>query len=257
MSRGSVSQGSVSRRPRVLLFDLFGTVVHFAPAVPTVEVAGSRWRSTMGWLREITACELPEVAFEDLLAALMRVTEDIVRRRPPEYREVPSRERFRLALELLGVDAARTPSLAERLSLAHMAHLAAQTRLPAEHREMLEWLKRRWRLGLVSNFDHAPTARRILAEHGVASFFDPILISAEFGRRKPHPAIFVAALAASRARAAEAFYIGDSIEDDVCGARNAGIPMIWVNVKDEALPDGVAPPEHVIRELRELRALLE
>jgi hypothetical protein len=37
--------------PRVLLLDLFGTVVHFAPQVPTVEVAGTPWRTTMGWLQ--------------------------------------------------------------------------------------------------------------------------------------------------------------------------------------------------------------
>ena len=39
-------------RGRALLFDLFGTVVLFAPRVPKVEVAGTAWRSTMGWLRE-------------------------------------------------------------------------------------------------------------------------------------------------------------------------------------------------------------
>ena len=89
--------------PRALLFDLFGTVVQFKPEVPTVEVAGTAWHSTMGWLRETAEHELPHVPFDDLLAALMQVTEDIVRERPPDYIEVPSRERFCRALMRVGI----------------------------------------------------------------------------------------------------------------------------------------------------------
>src|SRR5262245_47769774 len=95
---------------RAVLFDLFGTVVHFAPQVPVIEVAGTAWRSTMGWLREAAASELPQVPFDDLLPALLQVTEEIVRQRPPEYFEVPSRERFRRALLRLGIDGSDAPS---------------------------------------------------------------------------------------------------------------------------------------------------
>src|SRR5439155_9235244 len=114
----------------------------------------------------------------------------------------------------LGVEAMRAPAVAERLSLAHMAHLAAQTRLPAGHDAVLNDLGGRYRLGLVSNFDHAPTARRILADHGIARCFDPIVISDEVGRRKPHPAIFAVALRAIDVRADEALFVGDSVTDD-------------------------------------------
>lgn len=242
---------------RALLFDLFGTVVFFAPQVPTVEVAGTRWRSTMSWLRDAAARELPDVSFDDLLAALMQVTEEIVRQRPPEYREVPSRERFRRALARLDVDAARAASAAERLSLAHMAHLASLTVLPSGHGTLLEELATRYRLALVSNFDHAPTARRILTDHGIASCFATIVISDELGRRKPHAAIFEAALQRLGVRADEALFIGDSVGDDIVGAHNVGLPVVWFNVKGEPLPAGIAPPEHVIAQLNALPALLE
>ena len=242
--------------PRVLLFDLFGTVVHFASRVPRVEIAGTPWRSTMHWLRDAAAHALPDVAFDDLLACLMAVTEEIVRARPPEYREVPSRERFRRALARLGVAERDAAAIAEQLSVAHMAHLAAQTVLPPGHIDVLQVLAERYRLALISNFDHAPTARRILAEHGVAAFFDPIVISDEFGRRKPHPAIFAAALAVAGARPDEAWFIGDSAGDDVVGAHNAGVPVVWVNGARDPLPRDVPLPEHVIAHLGELPALL-
>jgi HAD superfamily hydrolase (TIGR01549 family) len=244
-------------RPRVLLFDLFGTVVHFAPQVPTVEVAGTRWRSTMGWLRDTAARELPDVPFDDLLATMLAVTEDIVRQRPPEYREVPSRERFRRVLLRLGMEGDRAPAVAERLSLTHMAHLSAQTLLPAGHDVLLDGLGDRYRLGMVSNFDHAPTARQILADHGLVRRFDPIVISDEVGRRKPHPAIFEIALRAAGVRADEALFVGDSLPDDVAGAHGAGLRVVWINGKNEPLPAGGPAPDYVIVALAELTRLLE
>lgn len=244
-------------QPRALLFDLFGTLVHFAPHVPTVQVAGSAWRTTMGWLRETAERELPEVPFDDLLPMLMRVTEEIVRQRPPDYREVPSRERFRRAVERLGVDSTRAPHVAERLSLAHMAHLASVTELPAGHMDLLRTLRQRYPMAVVSNFDHGPTARRVLAEHGIAEFFSTTVISAEFGQRKPHPAIFQAALDGVDVDAADALFVGDSVDDDIAGAHNAGVPVVWLNVKGQPLPAGSPEPARVIARLADLPALLD
>ena len=243
--------------PRVLLLDLFGTVVHFAPQVPTVEVAGTPWRTTMGWLQATAADALPEVAFSDLLGALMHVTQEITHARAPDYHEIPSRERFRRALLHLDVDAATAPAIAERLSLAHMQHLAAMTVLPDGHLDTMRQLAAQRPLALVSNFDHGPTARRVLATHGVTDFFSAIVISQEFGRRKPHPTIFAAALEAVGATPSEAWYVGDSVGDDVVGAHNAGLPVVWINAEERPLPAGVAAPSHVIRGLPDLPALLD
>ena len=112
-------------------------------------------------------------------------------------------------------------------------------------------------VALVSNFDHGPTARRVLAAHGVGDFFSAIVISEEFGRRKPHPTIFAAALDALGADPTEAWYVGDSVGDDIVGAHNAGLPVVWINAEERPLPAGVAPPTHVIRRLPDLAALLD
>ena len=243
--------------PRALLFDLFGTVVQFKPQVPTVEVAGTAWRSTMGWLRETAEHELPHVPFDDLLAALMQVTADIVRERPPDYIEVPSRERFCRALMRVGIAGEDASAVAERLSLAHMAHLASMTVLPAGHVPLLNDVARRYQLALVSNFDHGPTARRVLNDHGIARFFPTTVISAEFGRRKPHPAIFEAALLGVRVSASDALFIGDSTGDDVMGAHHAGVPVVWLNVKNAPLPAHTPAPHHMIAQLTDLPAVLD
>ena len=239
---------------RAVLFDLFGTVVHFAPRPPGDP--GGR-RAPMGWLREAAERELPDVRFEDLLPALMQVSDELVRQRPPEYLEVPSRERFRRALVLVGLDDCRAPAVAEQLSLVHMAYLASTTRLPAGHRTVLQTLAARYRLGLISNFDHEPTARRVLAAHGIEGCFEVMVISDGFGRRKPHPSIFHAALRDLGVSAGDAVYVGDSVTDDVIGAANAQLAVVWINPKGEPLPPGTPQPYAVISGLGELPALLD
>ncbi len=241
---------------RAILFDLFGTVVQFAPKVPAEQGATPHWRAAMQWLEETASRELPEIAFNDLLATLLQVSEEIVRQRPPEYREVPSRERFRRALMRLDVDMARAPAIAECLSLAHMSYLASATAVPSDHTALLQQLSAGYRLGLISNFDHGATAKKILADHNLAGFFDVILISDDFGRRKPHRAIFDAALDALGVAPADALFVGDSIEDDIVGAHGLGLPVVWLNAKGKPLPAGVAAPKHVIGKLGELAAVL-
>lgn len=249
-------QATTPWRGRAILFDLFGTVVRFVARVPAVQTASSQWHAAMQWLQEAAARELPRIAFEDLLTALMRVTEEIVRQRPPEYREVPSGDRFYRALRQLGVEAERAPEIAARLSLAHMSNLASMTAVHPGHVRLLAQLAPHYRLGLVSNFDHGPTARRILSDHGLAQFFNVILISDDFGQRKPHPAIFEAALRALGVTAAEALFIGDSLSDDVGGAHNARLPVAWLNAKRDAIPPDVPAPDYVIAELTDLPLLL-
>ena len=133
-----------------------------------------------------------------------------------------------------------------------MSYLASTTMLPPAHLDVLEQLASRFRLGLVSNFDHGPTARRILADHGITGFFAAIVISDDFGRRKPHPAIFAAALRELGVALEDALFIGDSISDDVVGAQNARLKVVWLNPKRRPLPPDVKPPEYEITELREL-----
>ncbi|HVN88163.1 MAG TPA: HAD family hydrolase [Candidatus Binatia bacterium] len=240
---------------RALLFDLYDTVVTFHPRVPATQIAGTRWRTTMGWMTEAVTRELPGVAFDDFLRAITDTTAEIVRNRPPEYFEVPSPERFRRALLRLGI-AEEADAKASRLSRAHMEHLAAATELPAPHLALIRALSERFPLGLVSNFDHGPTARVVIDRHGLTTLFRSIVISDGFGRRKPHPTIFRFALNELGVDADDAVFIGDSAVDDVAGAHASGIDAVWINARGAALPEGVPPPRYVVTALGELPDVL-
>jgi putative hydrolase of the HAD superfamily len=81
------------------------------------------------------------------------------------------------------------------------------------------------RIGLVSN------GQRDLEEFAVhhALEVDAVVGSKAHGRTKPHPSIFVAALAALGASADETAMVGDSYEDDIEGARSLGMRAILLD----------------------------
>lgn len=252
-----VEEESVKKYGAVL-FDLFGTVALFdREQLPLFAWNGQTSRSTMAGLRLLIAREMPQIDFGQFLAALTEVNRELAEERAREMREFSSVDRFLLALTRVGLeDGAVARRFAEALSQKHMALLAAATTIPRAHVELLAHLYRTCRTAVVSNFDHAPTARSILRTGGVVGHFHQITISDEHGWRKPHPRIFTDTLAALGVLPHEALFVGDSPQDDVVGAKRVGMDVAWVNASGEALPPQVPTPEYVVRAIPELRALL-
>ena len=83
-------------------------------------------------------------------------------------------------------------------------------------------------LGLVSNAGDSADVHNLLEKAGLCPYFPEIIISADFGYRKPHPRIFEIALQACGSSADRAVMVGDTLGADVLGARNAGLASIWI-----------------------------
>src|ERR687886_1137207 len=99
------------------------------------------------------------------------------------------------------------------------------------------------KLGLVSN-----TGRNLDAfvrHHGLD--VDAAVSSGAHGKTKPHPTIFQAALERLAVPAAEAAMVGDSVEDDVEGAKAVGMRAVLLD-RENRYPD-------VDEKLTDLRAL--
>ncbi len=79
---------------------------------------------------------------------------------------------------------------------------------------------------VVSNFD--ARVRGLLAAVGLAPLIDRVTISSEAGAAKPDPAIFARVLAETGLAPHEIVHVGDTIEEDLRGARAAGIPVLLV-----------------------------
>lgn len=83
------------------------------------------------------------------------------------------------------------------------------------------------RLIAVSNWDCS--LPRVLERCDLEGLLDGTVTSAEAGARKPDPAIFAPALALAGCEPDEAVHVGDTAEEDVTGARAAGIRPLLID----------------------------
>jgi HAD superfamily hydrolase (TIGR01549 family) len=238
-------------RYRAVLFDLCDTLVHFdAERLPLIEVEGQPTRSTAQAIHRVLTA-VPPVPFDAFHTCLVAVTAEIATTREVDYREVTSRERFQRVLTRLGAEASH--EAADRLVAAHMTRLADALVLPPHHLEVVASLGRTHRLGIVTNFDHAPTVRDVLARDGLSGHFEVVVISGEVGWRKPHRMLFDAALERLGVRADEALFVGDNFELDVVGATQAGLAAAGYR-RGRAADRETSHP--VIADLADLRRLV-
>jgi putative hydrolase of the HAD superfamily len=92
---------------------------------------------------------------------------------------------------------------------------------------LAELRRRGFGLGVISNWDSS--ARSLLADHGLAEFFDPIVISSEVGSEKPAPEIFRIALERVGLPGEQCLYVGDNYYDDAVGCRKVGMRSLIIN----------------------------
>lgn len=111
-------------------------------------------------------------------------------------------------------------------------------------------------VGMVSNVDD-DQLDHLIELTGLRPHFDSILSSEAAGSCKPHPAIFAEALRRAGCTPAEALFVGDTLAQDVAGARRAGMrsALIWHRT-DRPVPSGEIIPDHVIRSIPELLDLV-
>lgn len=81
---------------------------------------------------------------------------------------------------------------------------------------------RGYRLGIISNTTSSTEVPGMLREYQLDSLFSTVLLSTCYGRRKPHPSIFLEAAAKLGTAPERCAYIGDQLSRDLVGARQAG-----------------------------------
>lgn len=106
------------------------------------------------------------------------------------------------------------------------------------------------KLGIVSN--NYASIRTTLAELGLSSYFDCIVISEEVGIQKPDPAIIQFACSQCGVKPKDTLYVGDHPFDITC-AHDAGAAAAWLPPNRwYHLPDGSSKPEFVLTALTDL-----
>jgi HAD superfamily hydrolase (TIGR01549 family) len=220
-------------QPRAILFDLFGTLLYFdIRRLPAPGPDGGLATVTVANLDEILSRLEPAIDRDDFSRVLAATSRDLTREKSATHREISSPERFRRAIVAAGLGGDIDRAAAE-MSAAHMAALAAAVDYRRDRTRLLRRLQGRFRLGLVSNFDHGPTARRILERARIADLFESVVISDDVGMRKPSPDIFRHALVGLGESAAHCLFVGDDYRADVGGATEAGLRAVWIDRGDQ------------------------
>ncbi|WP_116127399.1 YjjG family noncanonical pyrimidine nucleotidase [Lewinella sp. IMCC34183] len=143
----------------------------------------------------------------------------------------------------------------EELSLSYRTYLAASNHLLAGARDLLDTVRSRYRLGLITN-GLREVQRPRLANTGIAPYFEFIAISDEVGAAKPDPAFFEhAAREMGHPDPASVLVVGDNPNADIGGALAFGYDACWLRH-----PGAAAHPKlgatFTIRDIRELTEVL-
>lgn len=115
--------------------------------------------------------------------------------------------------------------------------------LEAEAVPLVQELKlREFQIGVISNAADEENTQALIDKGGIRPYLGLVLSSAAFGKRKPDPGIFRAALDHFGIPAGRTVMAGDTYAADIVGGKGAGLRTIWLPRNSQAAV-GLAHPE--------------
>lgn len=213
-------------RLRAISFDADSTLVDFATV-----------------MRHALGCALDELVRVHPAARVLLSIDGMIATRNQVAREMKGRvhnlEEIRLlsfqrTLKEIGVD---DNNLAHHINAVYLKHRFEDITLYPDVIPALDALGFHYRLGLLSNGNSYPD------RCGLGNRFQFVVLAQDHGVEKPDPRIFAIALEHAGCAPNEMLHIGDSLDDDVRGARRVGVAAIWLNRKNvpndtDIRPDG-------------------
>ena len=123
------------------------------------------------------------------------------------------------------VDKERLSEMAEELMFLVETRFYFRAMRPEMPKVLWEISQMGLKIGVISNVNSRGQVSANLKEYGIIDFFDPIVLSSEYGYRKPHPSIFHHAARLIGTPTSRCAYVGDRIVRDIEGARRAGFGL--------------------------------
>jgi len=95
-----------------------------------------------------------------------------------------------------------------------------------------------YKIGLICNTGRTPgfVLRKLLKSYRLLKYFDVTLFSDETIIRKPDTKIFHQALEALNCPPSRALHVGDDLKNDIKGARNSGMNVLWIEQPGKKAP---------------------
>jgi len=96
----------------------------------------------------------------------------------------------------------------------------------ADMEKVLDYLAPKYKLGIITN-GVSKTQNGKIDRVGIRDRFRSVIVSGEAGVHKPDGRIFRMSCSALGVKAGEAIYVGDHYENDISGAKRAGLYTVW------------------------------
>ncbi len=230
-------------RVKAVLFDFGDTLVSFE---------GFDYEACLTALHQTLVENRIVTPYEKFKKTYFKVRDQLYREGDSSFKEVNFCARASRVLNELGFDLNPTdPEIISSVE-AFMRPLVKSLRLEEHVSMVLQELKKKYKLGLVSNFAYPPAIRQTLRKFGLSKFFDAVVISGDIGWRKPSPKIFEEALTALHVSASEAVFVGDAPFHDIAGARRVGMKTVLLRRLGEKETVDTGNPDKIISDLEEL-----
>ena len=134
-------------------------------------------------------------------------------------------KRFDMTLRDYGVN---EPLVSKKMGDEYIRITPLKTALVPNAREILEYLKPRYKLHIITNgFDEVQFPK--LEKCHIANYFDKVVTSETSGYHKPCPEAFGYALSSANARKEESIMVGDDLDIDIAGSKKFGMDQIFFN----------------------------
>jgi len=167
----------------------------------------------------------------------------------PYYRA----EAWTRGLRALGVN---DELLGKRLGEQFPAERRARAYVYEETFEVLDHLKGRYQLLLLTNGSPDLQQEKLDGVSRLVPYFDHIMISGNYGYGKPDRRLFQEATKLLRIEPAEGIMVGDKLTTDILGANTVGMTSVWINRRG-MVADGEIKPVYEITSLRELQQVID
>lgn len=226
---------------RVVTFDLDNTLWDVAPALLRAE------QTQRAWMLQHRPGAMEDIDHDALLALRKSVA-----RQHPELLHHVSRMRQSVLYELqrrAGYSHAESEAGAEAAFAVFLQERHA-VELYEEALEVIQLLHQRYRLGALTN------GNADIYKTDAGDYFDFAFLAEDIGASKPAPDLFRAAVARAAVPAHAIAHVGDSLEHDVKGARDAGLRTVWFNPEREVAAADVQADVEISR-LTDLPRALE
>jgi len=216
----------VGERRQAVLFDFFGTLVHYQPDRRELTYAVSHSRAVdLGYRGDHAAFV---VDWDDASAELEAAT-------ATDHAEFSMTDAAHAFGRRAGL--AFTDDDARELGSLFVTEWQRDVHPVADLAMFIEGLYDRFLLGIVSNTHDPAMVPTLLTEYGIVDRFDAIVLSVDHGFRKPHASIYRRALDAIRLPASEVTFVGDTLEPDYLAPRHAGMSAYLIGAPNTVVPE--------------------